>query len=53
MLNRVLITSIFNYSLLRFKSLVKFLRRTHVNFIDGVIVLCAGLWNLNVICDIK
>jgi len=33
----------------RFKILVQAFRNRKLNFIDDVIVLCAGLWNLNVI----
>ena len=33
----------------RFNILVQAFRNRKPNFIDDVIVLCAGLWNLNVI----
>ena len=33
----------------RFKILVQAFRNRKLNFIDDVIVLCAGLWNLNLI----
>jgi hypothetical protein len=37
----------------RFNILVHKFRNRKGNFIDDVIVLCAGLWNLNVICGVQ